>query len=208
MTLPRGSPTEWSAAADRPWVVPRSHWDQRGFLMLHYTVFRTSWGWFGLAGPEGAVSRTCLPVEQRDAAERALLLGLNSSAGEIRLDPDFLPDLQRRIVAYFKGEPADFRTDPPLALDRLTPFGRQVLNACRNIPPGRTRTYSDLASETGRPSAARAVGGVMAANPVPLIVPCHRVLRTDGALGGFSAPGGTATKQRLLRHEQTVPVRS
>jgi len=81
---------------------------------------------------------------------------------------------------------------------------RQVLQACRNISFGQTRTYSDLAKQVGSPNAARAVGGVMAHNPIPLIIPCHRVLRTDGGLGGFSAPGGIAIKQKMLHHEQSA----
>ena len=84
----------------------------------------------------------------------------------------------------------------------ITPFARKVLGACRKVPQGRTTTYRALAEQVGQPRAARAVGGVMAANPIPLIVPCHRVLRSDGGLGGFSGPGGNATKLRLLEHEK------
>jgi len=172
--------------------------------MLHYTVFRTTWGYFGLAGTDAAASRTCLPVPSLQAAERGLLLGLDPPGEDIRLNRGFLPDLQKRIIAYFEGENVDFSTDPPVLLDHTTAFGRKILHACRAIPFGQTRTYSDLARQVGNPGAARAVGGVMASNPMPLIVPCHRVLRTDGGLGGFSAPGGTATKQKMLHHEQVV----
>jgi len=171
---------------------------------LCYAVFRTKWGYFGLAGTSKAVHRTCLPVAHRQVAEQALLLGLGPAAGDIRFHRGFLPDLQERIVAYFEGENIDFRIDPPLALDHATTFGKKVLRVCRAIPLGGTTTYRDLARQVGCPGAARAVGGVMAANPIPLIIPCHRVLRTDGDLGGFSAPGGIATKQRMLRHEQSA----
>ncbi len=172
--------------------------------MLHYTVFRTKWGYFGLAGTGDTVSRTCLPVSHRQVAERELLLGLKPTGEDVRLNQGFLPDLQQRIVAYFEGENIDFSADPPLCLDHATTFGRMVLHACRAIAFGRTMTYSELAQQVGSPGAARAVGGVMAANPVPLLVPCHRVLRTDGGLGGFSAPGGIATKQKMLEHEQSL----
>ncbi|MEN6574702.1 MAG: methylated-DNA--[protein]-cysteine S-methyltransferase [Phycisphaerales bacterium] len=169
--------------------------------MLHYAILRTEWGYFGLAGTGDAVGRTCLPVPDRQGAERGLLLGLELTADDLRLDPGFLPNLQERIIAYFEGENVDFSVEPLVLLDHATTFTRKVLNACRAIPFGQTRTYSELAKQVGSPGAARAVGGVMASNPVPLIVPCHRVLRTDGGLGGFSAPGGTATKQKMLEHE-------
>jgi methylated-DNA-[protein]-cysteine S-methyltransferase len=172
--------------------------------MLYYTVFRTKWGYFGLAGVDDTVRRTCLPVPHRQVAERGLLLSLGPAGEDIRLNQGFLPDLQERIAAYFDGEQVDFTTDPPVHLDRATAFGRKVLDACRSITFGKTMTYSDLARQVGCPGAARAVGGVMASNPLPLIVPCHRVLRSDGGLGGFSAPGGVATKQKMLRHEQSL----
>jgi methylated-DNA-[protein]-cysteine S-methyltransferase len=166
----------------------------------YYTVFRTEWGWFALAG-DGAVSRACLPLPRREAAERELLEALGPAAEDARFDRAFLPDLQQRILGYFEGEPVDFRVFPPITLDRTGTFGRRVLSACRAILFGRTTTYADLAGKIGHPGAARAVGTALAGNPIPLIIPCHRVLRSDGGLGGFSAPGGTATKQKLLDHE-------
>lgn len=173
---------------------------------LCYTVFRTRWGYFGLAVVDDAVSRTCLPMANRKETQQRLLADLNHSGKAIPLNQGLLPGLQERIVAYFEGENIDFRVDPLIAPGRVTAFGQKVLDACRAIPFGRTMTYTDLARQVGCPGAARAVGGVMAANPIPLIVPCHRVLRTDGGLGGFSAPGGIVTKQRMLQHEQTLCV--
>lgn len=172
--------------------------------MLYYTVFRTKWGHFGLAGTGEAVCRTYLPVPRRETAERGLLLGLTSTGQPSRRDGALFRSLQERIIAYYEGEAVDFRTDPPISLDPMSPFGRNVLRACRKIGFGQTTTYGELARKIGRPGAVRAVGGVMAANPTALIVPCHRVLRADGSLGGFSAPGGTATKHKMLRHEQTT----
>jgi methylated-DNA-[protein]-cysteine S-methyltransferase len=172
--------------------------------MLYYTVFRTQWGFFAFAGVDEAVSRTFLPVADRQGAERGLLWGLGPAAHDVRFSQGYLPDLQEQIVAYFEGQNIDFSIDPPVDLDHASPFGQKILHACRTIPFGSTKTYSDLARQVGCPAAARAVGGVMAANPIPLIVPCHRVLRTDGGLGGFSAPGGTAVKQRLLEHERQL----
>jgi len=172
--------------------------------MLYYTVFRTQWGYFAFAGVDDAVSRTFLPVADRQAAERGLLWGLGPAAHDVRFSQGYLQEVQRQIIAYFEGQAIDFSVEPPLHLDNASPFGRKVLAACRAIPVGTTMTYSDLARQVGCPAAARAVGSVMAANPVPLIVPCHRVLRTDGGLGGFSAPGGTVVKQKMLEHEQSL----
>jgi methylated-DNA-[protein]-cysteine S-methyltransferase len=171
--------------------------------VLQYAIIRTKWGYFGLAGTGDALSRTLLPTPDRRKAEQALLLALGPAGEGVRLDPGFLPTLQERITGYYEGENVDFSIDPPILLDHASPFARRVLNACRAIAYGQTRTYSDLAHQVGSPGAARAVGGVMASNPIPLVIPCHRVLRTDGGLGGFSAPGGIAVKQRMLEHEQS-----
>lgn len=90
---------------------------------------------------------------------------------------------------------------PPLepVLEGLTPFQRAVVEAVRRIPPGRVATYSVVASAAGFPGAARGVGRVMAANRTPILVPCHRVVRSDLTLGGFS--GGVELKRELLRAE-------
>jgi methylated-DNA-[protein]-cysteine S-methyltransferase len=83
----------------------------------------------------------------------------------------------------------------------LTEFQKDVLKACRRIPPGRTLTYGQLAEKLGHPRAARAVGNALARNPVPLVVPCHRVVAGGGKFGGFSAEAGVPLKKRLLALE-------
>lgn len=172
--------------------------------MLQYAIFRTKWGYFGLAGTEQAIFRTFLPAAERQDAEQGLLPSLLPSDDNLRPDKDFQRDLQGRIVAYYEGEPVDFSTDPALSLGGAGLFVHKILHACRMIAFGQTKTYSNLARQVGSPNAARAVGSAMAGNPIPLIIPCHRVLRTDGGLGGFSAPGGIATKQKMLHHEQAI----
>jgi methylated-DNA-[protein]-cysteine S-methyltransferase len=152
---------------------------------------------------DGVVLRTCLPLLDRRTAEQEMLKALSPARDQAQLDKNFLPDLQQRIVAYFEGENVDFSTDPAVSLDGLSPWDHKVLLTCRKIPSGRTTTYGQLALRIGHPGAARAVGSALARNPIPLIIPCHRVLRTDGHLGGFSAPGGLTTKRNLLRHEQS-----
>ena len=85
----------------------------------------------------------------------------------------------------------------------LTPFQRSVLRACAKIPRGQTRTYSQLARAIGKPKAARAVGNALAKNPLAPKIPCHRVVRADGGLGGYSGRGGAKKKKQLLLCERT-----
>jgi len=111
---------------------------------------------------------------------------------------------EREIREYLAGRRRRFTV--PLDLSGLSPFHRRVLQATRRIPYGRTATYGDLARRVGRPRAARAVGQAMARNPVPLVVPCHRVVAAGGGLGGFGGglggfSGGLALKRRLLALE-------
>lgn len=108
--------------------------------------------------------------------------------------------LVKRIKAHLKGRNDDF-LDVPVDLSAQSEFSRQILNNLRLIPPGQVTTYGNLATGAGRKGAARAVGRIMGANPVPLIVPCHRCLGKDGSLTGFSAEGGIAIKARLLHRE-------
>ncbi len=173
---------------------------------IRYTVFETSWGHFGFAYTGDRVCRTFLPIPQAKTVREALLRSLGPVARDARFEAGLARDFQARIAAYFEGENVDFSTDPAVDLSGRGPFERMILEACRQIPAGETRTYTALAEGVGRHHAARAVGNAMAGNPVPLIVPCHRVVRADGGLGGFSAPGGTATKERMLRHEQLLRV--
>lgn len=105
-----------------------------------------------------------------------------------------------RLLAYAAGEPVDF-SDLPIYEDHRTEFQRRVNDACRAIPRGGTSSYGEVAAAAGRPRAARAVGSVMSSNPTPLIVPCHRVLASNGRLGGYSARQGLAMKRRLLAME-------
>lgn len=109
-------------------------------------------------------------------------------------------ELADRIRAYSRGEPVTF-DDVPLALPPMTPFRTAVVNHLRRVPYGCTVSYGELARMVGRPGTARAVGQVMAHNPLPLLIPCHRVVASNGGLGGFSAPTGVTLKQRLLALE-------
>ncbi len=118
--------------------------------------------------------------------------------------PPQISVLLARIRKHLSGELQDFR-DVPVDLSVAAPFARRVLEAAREIPPGRTATYGELARSAGRSEAARAVGQIMGSNPIPLIIPCHRVVAAGGKSGGFSAYGGRLTKAKLLAIERAGP---
>ena len=130
-----------------------------------------------------------------DAALLQRLLAAEFSAAEI-VEQD-LRELKARILAFIDGEAGLARI--PLDI-RGTVFQRKVWDALRRIPSGETRSYRDIARAIGAPAAVRAVGSACGANPVALVVPCHRVLRTDGGLGGYA--WGVERKQRLLEIER------
>jgi methylated-DNA-[protein]-cysteine S-methyltransferase len=112
-------------------------------------------------------------------------------------------EIIRQLDEYFSGARLIFRT--PLDLEQGTPFQRRVWRSLLEIPYGDTVTYKDLARAIGQPSALRAVGSAVGANPVPVLVPCHRVVATGGKLGGFSA--GTQLKKKLLNLETATRLR-
>lgn len=104
------------------------------------------------------------------------------------------------LEKYFRGENVDF-TLVRLSLDTYSPFFKKVCEAARSIPYGEVMSYRDVAVKAGSPGAARAVGRVMACNPMPILIPCHRVVAVNGVLTGYSALGGIRTKELLLRME-------
>lgn len=112
-------------------------------------------------------------------------------------DPDGLQALENQLSEYFRGERRAF--DLPVDLESASDFDRRVLRAASELDFGEVVPYGELARRIGRPRAARAVGGALGRNPVPVVVPCHRVVRDDGGLGGYGS--GTEYKARLLRIE-------
>jgi len=172
--------------------------------------FATDLGWMAIAWREDALYGVAFGHSTRRNAENALDRSLRmrrpsrafTSQDALRHKPGWVKELIDGLTRFAEGEPVEF-SDVPLALDHLTPFGRQIVTSCRRIGWGRTRSYGELANDCGAPGAARAVGTVMAKNRYPLVVPCHRVLAAGGALGGYSAPDGLRMKRRLLAMEQT-----
>ena len=115
--------------------------------------------------------------------------------------PPVIAHAIQSIVALLEGESRDLADIPLDFDDRVPEFHRRVYDVARTIKPGMTLTYGAIAARLGEPDAARAVGQALGRNPIPIIVPCHRVLAANGGTGGFSAPGGTATKLQLLAIE-------
>ena len=114
--------------------------------------------------------------------------------------PPFVRRAIEGMTAVLAGEPRDLR-NVPLDQRGLDAFRRAVYAATREIAPGTTRSYGGVARSIGCPDAARDVGAALGRNPFPIVVPCHRVVAANGALTGFSAPGGLATKRRMLEIE-------
>lgn len=163
--------------------------------VIRWDIIETSWGPFLAAATDRGLVGTTLPHNPKGSlADHAAKLWPGGKAKR-----NLITGLSRTIRDFFQGRPVSF--DFPLDLSGMTDFQHAVLQATQRIPYGQTATYADLARAAGRPGASRAVGGVMAGNPLPLIVPCHRVVRSDGGLGGFSAPQGVALKERLLELE-------
>lgn len=152
--------------------------------------FLTALGACGIEWSARGVTRVRLPGDPAIAA----LPPLHPDA------PRWVTEAVDAMGRLLAGQAVDL-SGIPVDLSGLPPFTRRALEAAREVPPGATATYGALASRTGVPGSARAVGQAMARNPVPLLVPCHRVLSSTGGLTGFSAPGGTATKKRLLEIE-------
>jgi methylated-DNA-[protein]-cysteine S-methyltransferase len=163
-----------------------------------YRLFDTAIGPCGLVWSGEVIVGAQLPESDPTLARRRLLRRFPDA---VEADPP--PGVGRVIEAVraLLTEGALDLADVAVDLSGLDPFDRQVLEAARRIPPGRTRTYGQIAAELGQPRAAQAVGAALGRNPVPIIVPCHRVLAAGGKVGGFSAPGGAATKLKLLAIE-------
>ncbi len=147
---------------------------------------------------------TGLTFGHPSSAAAAAHFGNIEYSREIEGLPLSILQLRDRLQLFAAGLDDNFR-DIPLHLDHLTPFQLRVVNACRRIPAGKVKSYGDLAAAAGSPRAARAVGNVMRSNRYPLLVPCHRVIGSDGKLCGFTSPEGLSMKQRLLMREGAWP---
>ncbi len=168
---------------------------------MNRKIFKTKWGWVGVAATARGVTAVVLPKQTRREAEREIEEagpgdGISSN-GMGKAAALHLKAARAVLEAYLNGEVGQVHL--PLDLEGQPRFRRKVWEVLQTIPYGRVRSYGWVARKIGKPQAARAVGGACGANPVPLLVPCHRVIAGDGSLGGFS--GGLGVKKRLLRLE-------
>ena len=148
----------------------------------------------GVLASDRGIRKLALPEPSpQRAAEQ-----LQPEAGDAKLAPARFEGLRQQLEAYFAGEVVAF--DQELDLEESTPFLSRAWMACRSIPRGETRSYAWLAQQAGSPRAVRAAGQAMARNPVAIIIPCHRVIASDGSLQGYG--GGLGLKRRLLELER------
>ena len=165
----------------------------------HYHVFETAMGFCAIAWSDSGVSRFQLPTKSAEATDR--LMRRRAFGAEPGALPENVAAIVEAAKRYFGGEEIDF-SRVPVDLAGHDAFFAQIYDALRRVGWGRTTTYGALAKEVGAGrERARDVGEAMAKNPMPLIIPCHRVLAAGGKPGGFSANGGVATKLRMLAIE-------
>ena len=168
-----------------------------GLVDVAYTVVTSPVGPLLLAATELGLVRVAYASEGHDA----VLDGLTRTMGpRVLRSPAALDTVARQLDEYFAGERHTF--DVPIDLRFTRGFRRGVLEHLREIPYGRTESYAMVAVAAGSPRAVRAVGSACATNPLPVVVPCHRVVRTDGGMGGYL--GGIEAKEFLLRLESAA----
>lgn len=168
-----------------------------------HLLFETALGTCGVAWGTGGIVAVQLPERDAAATRARVLRGLPLCQGTGD-PPPYVCSAITGIQALLAGEPRDLR-EVPLDMSRISPFHQQVYAIARAIPPGRTRTYGELAQQLGGLGLARAVGQALGMNPFAPVVPCHRVLAAGDRPGGFSAEGGAATKLRMLQIEGACP---
>jgi methylated-DNA-[protein]-cysteine S-methyltransferase len=166
-----------------------------GSLDIAYRTIDSPLGLLLLAATEQGLVRVAYEVEDHDRVLQTLAAKVSP---RILRAPGRLDDAARQLDDYFAGSRRRF--DVPVDLRLSAGFRRQVLGHLRTIGYGRTESYTAVAAAAGRPRAVRAVGSACATNPVPVVVPCHRVLRSDGTLGGYV--GGLGAKRTLLALER------
>lgn len=163
--------------------------------MLSFRIVATRAGYVGLVAGQRGLRRVFLPESDAQKLHRLI----SRAFPDVREDANLLPELADHLQRYFDGEPVEFHTR--LDWSDCHAFEIDVWRACAEVGYGATATYKVLAERVGRPGGARAVGMAMGRNPFPIIIPCHRILKSDGSLGGYSGPGGVEFKRRLLEME-------
>jgi methylated-DNA-[protein]-cysteine S-methyltransferase len=169
---------------------------------LAYALFPTPLGCCGIAWNARAL--TCVQLPEIDEAATRQRMACRYPDLAEDTPPAFVQEAIAAVTALLAGHPPEPRdlSHLPLDMEGLPPFHQRVYELARHIPPGETLTYGQLAHMLGQPGAARAVGQALGANPFAPVVPCHRVLGAQSGSGGFSAPGGLATKLKMLEIER------
>lgn len=170
-----------------------------------YSTVKCPWGFWSFVCRENKEnSLLALYLWQKNRSETENIV--RKSYPNAQFTRNLLPELQEYLIQYAQGNliPLSITVD----LSGFSSFARKVLSQCAKIPLGQTITYGQLAKQAGHPQAARAAGTVMAKNPIPIIIPCHRVVKSNGKAGSYSASSanlsGTAAKEFLLQHEKKV----
>ena len=165
----------------------------RNSTQLFFTSFKTDLGWVAVAASARGLKELILPQPSAEGA----LAQLSLHQARANKDAERFDSLIKRLQVYFQGKPIAF--PDILYLATGTPFQQRVWRTARSISYGQTQSYGWIARQMNQPLAFRAVGQALGKNPLPIIIPCHRVLASGGGLGGFS--GGLETKKSLLRLE-------
>ena len=160
-----------------------------------YSTFDTNFGWCCIVGKEGRLLEIVPFLHSEDSAYSYVV----SKYTDITLCSDCLEEPKEAIKRYLAGERMDFEFS--LNLSGYTEFQRGVWETTMSISYGEIRTYSWVSKKLGIPKSSRAVGTALAKNPLPIVVPCHRVVRGNGSMGGYSAEGGIEIKAKLLKME-------
>ncbi|WP_051273639.1 methylated-DNA--[protein]-cysteine S-methyltransferase [Desulfotruncus alcoholivorax] len=169
---------------------------------MHAFTVHTAAGWLSGAFSKKGLAALTLPAETKEASMKSLAaLGINSYSSMDSLEQTGFSGLEQLLQRYFEGEPVKF--DVPVDWSVFTPFRQKILNVVRDIPYGTVLSYGQVANLAGYPRANRAVGGALGSNRILIIIPCHRVIYSDGTPGGFGS--GLQWKSRLLALEGLVP---
>lgn len=161
-------------------------------------IFQSSWGWIGIAESSKGIHTIVLPKRSKQAVETEL--DTQSHEPVQQGESPRLTAACRQLLDYLAGKRNTF--DVPLDLSSGTSFQRQVWRTLQRVPYGKLRSYQWIAARVGGPQYARAVGNAVGANPIPIMIPCHRIVAQDATLGGFS--GGLPMKRKLLSLEGTL----
>ncbi|MDY6861561.1 MAG: methylated-DNA--[protein]-cysteine S-methyltransferase [Thermodesulfobacteriota bacterium] len=163
------------------------------YMSISYTIFKTNLGWCGLVGGKRGLLEIILPMSQKTMVNKYI----TSKYQAAKINDEYFIQLIEKLIRYFKGENVSLYFS--LDLSGTTSFQKKVWKKTQIIPYGEVRTYGWISEEMGSGKAARAVGQALGRNPFPILIPCHRVVKGNGEMGGFS--NGIDLKKRLLKLE-------